>query len=248
MLDLMAEIHHDYRHREQEYLDRDARRPTAFSAYNLGLLYYDKRMLLKAEEWMEKAIKLFRTQGTIAITKNDERGCAATRAELEGCRDDLAFLREQKTRFCSREKRGPGNGGGGGNKEEEEEEDLTTKTVTPKLLPNFVARFEGEERGVRGSKKSAWGGTGSKKSGGSNSRSGDSAGGSKTGSKSSGGVCGGTTLSHGGTVTGTSKVSGTAGYGVSGSSEVVDDFYSGEEMEKDWLQLLLERNDIDWEM
>ena len=135
-------------------------------AYKLGVLFFDKRMLLRAEQYLTRAEALIRERAAVVLYKAGnvqmqaesgnaaaaaaasgaeegiERQCKQLRADYAGIKDDLFFLRQMQTDFCS--ELGPGAGPGASNKDPALDAVGIRDNIAPGLLPLFVLRFDME--------------------------------------------------------------------------------------------------------
>jgi tetratricopeptide (TPR) repeat protein len=84
MLDQMTRVHHSYKQKETQLLAQEKKHalaPKVKNLYNLGLLYFDKRMLVKAEEYFKKALKLLKEK-LVLVKFSDEKVAAAAHAAI----------------------------------------------------------------------------------------------------------------------------------------------------------------------
>ncbi|CAD7961770.1 unnamed protein product [Amoebophrya sp. A25] len=106
ILDKLAILHQDFRPREQTLLDA-INRPNLSNLklqqlnYKLGVLYFDKRMLHRAESFFHRVEAGLKERAFLKLHKGDENGCQGVRLELEGIRDDLLVMQLKKRRFST---------------------------------------------------------------------------------------------------------------------------------------------------
>ncbi len=162
MLDRMVSTHNQFKHREAKMLETESKKNMSPQnrislTYKIGVLYFDKRMIGKAGEWLKKAEKLIRERSNIAVFTKDAEACSILNEDYIGIRDDLTYLKGMETRFCSEASCERGERGDGLMLSQQaplpsvlSKDTILTEaglrdSIAPQLLPEFVGRFEDDD-------------------------------------------------------------------------------------------------------
>mmetsp|Transcript_44583 Transcript_44583/g.96915 ORF Transcript_44583/g.96915 Transcript_44583/m.96915 type:complete len:335 (-) Transcript_44583:100-1104(-) len=151
-LAVMSQLIAEHRSKEKQLQAAIQRSPEAVGPnYELGILYFDKRMLLRAEAQLKFARERARALGSLSLVERDRQrlqnpedpfsALASTKkagriaSVLEDLDDDLEFLAGLRERWCVEDEAG---------KVEELQETGVRDGVRPRLLPCLRRRFERE--------------------------------------------------------------------------------------------------------
>jgi len=103
-LEAMRQLTARFRKTERNLLQSLEKSKSVKNMYRLGVLYFDKRMLVKAEEQMKKTENMIKGAFSLAQTKWDAEKSEKILGDLEGVQDDLVFCRKLRHSLCQNDK------------------------------------------------------------------------------------------------------------------------------------------------